>query len=144
MGTILKKAEINEGMKKMIEENALALATINEKGEPHNIAIGFVKVISKNQLLISNNWFVETANNIKKNPNVSLAVWARNWEENCIGYEFKGRAEEFTSGKWLEEIKKIPINEGLFKAAIGNIVISAVVSDVVGIKFVIRKISKEF
>ena len=112
MGTILKKAEINEGMKKMIEENALALATINEKGEPHNIAIGFVKVISKNQLLISNNWFVETANNIKKNPNVSLAVWARNWEENCIGYEFRGKAEEFTSGKWLEEIKKIPINEG--------------------------------
>lgn len=35
---------------------------------------------------------------------------------------------------------KIPVNEGLFKAAIGNAVISAVVSDIVGIKFVIRKI----
>lgn len=35
---------------------------------------------------------------------------------------------------------KIPVNEGLFKAAIGNAVMSAVVSDIVGIKFVIRKI----
>ncbi len=112
MGTILKKAEINEGMKKIIEENALALATVNEKKEPHNIAVGFVKVISKNQLLVSNNWFVETIENIRKNPNVSLVVWARNWEENCVGYEFGGKAEEFTSGKWLEEIKKIPINLG--------------------------------
>ena len=36
---------------------------------------------------------------------------------------------------------KIPVNEGLFKAAIGNLIISAVVSDIVGIKFVIRKIA---
>jgi len=112
MGTILKKAEINEGMKKIIEGNAMAFATVDEKREPHNIAVGFVKVISKNQLLISNNWFVETVENIKKNPNVSLVVWARDWEENCVGYEFKGKAEEFTSGKWLEEIKKIPVNQG--------------------------------
>ena len=112
MGTILKKVEINAGMKKLIEENALALATINEENEPHNIAVGFVKVISKNQLLISNNWLVETVENIRKNPTVSLVVWARNWEENCVGYEFRGTAEEFTSGKWLEEIKKILINKG--------------------------------
>ena len=112
MGTTIKQIEINKGMKKLIEENALGLATINEKGEPHNIAVGFVKVISKNQLLISNNCFVETIENIKKNPNVSLVVWNRNWEKNCIGYEFKGKAEEFTLGKWVGEIKKIPENKG--------------------------------
>jgi len=39
---------------------------------------------------------------------------------------------------------RIPVHEGLFKAAIGNLVISAVVSDIAGIKFVIRKISREF
>ncbi len=112
MGTILKKAEINEGMKKMIEENALGLATINEKEEPHNIAVGYVKVISKNQLLITDNYLDETINNIKINPNVALVVWRADWKENCIGYEFRGKAEEFTSGKWVDEIKKIPINKG--------------------------------
>ena len=36
---------------------------------------------------------------------------------------------------------KIPVNEGLFKAAFGNLVISAVISEIVGVKFIIRKIS---
>jgi len=38
-------------------------------------------------------------------------------------------------------ISKIPVHEGLFKAAVGRLVISAVVSEIAGIKFVIRKIS---
>ena len=39
---------------------------------------------------------------------------------------------------------RIPINEGLFKAAVGNLVISAVVSEIAGIKFIIRKIATGF
>jgi hypothetical protein len=39
---------------------------------------------------------------------------------------------------------RIPVNEGLFKAAVGNLVISAVISETVGIKFIIRKISPRF
>ena len=112
MGKILKNSEINEGIKKMIEENALGLATLNENNEPHNIAIGYVKVVSKNQLLISDNYIEETIKNIKSNPKVSLAVWAKNWKENCIGYELRGEAEYFTSGKWVDEIRKIPENMG--------------------------------
>ena len=103
---------INERMKKMIETNALGLATTDEIGNPHNIAVAYVKVVSKNQLIISDNHLTETIANIKKNPNVSLVVWTENWEKDCIGYELKGKAEYFTSGKWIEFIKEIPINEG--------------------------------
>ena len=111
MGTEIKKIEINEGIKKLIEENALGLASVNLKGEPHNIAIGFVKVVSKNKLLISDNYIDETLSNIQNNSNVALVVWPKNWKENCIGYELKGKAEYFKSGKWLDEIKKIPENK---------------------------------
>jgi predicted pyridoxine 5'-phosphate oxidase superfamily flavin-nucleotide-binding protein len=96
----------------MIEENALGLATIDKSGNPHNIAVGYVKVISENQLLISDNWLQETIENIKSNPNVALVVWNNDWKKNCVGYELKGRVEYFTSGKWIEIIKKIPINKG--------------------------------
>ena len=41
-------------------------------------------------------------------------------------------------------VSRIPLHEGLFKAAVGNLIISAVISEIVGIKFVIRKISREF
>jgi len=41
-------------------------------------------------------------------------------------------------------VSKIPVHEGLFKAAFGNLVISAVISETVGIKFIIRKIYSMF
>lgn len=104
--------EINDELKKLIEENALAFATINENGNPHCIAVAYVKVVSDNQILITNNYIIETVKNIQRNSNVALTIWNKGWKENCIGYELKGTAEFFTNGKWYEMIKKIPQNEG--------------------------------
>ena len=50
---------------------------------------------------------------------------------------------EETVGKFAAA-SRIPIHEGLFKAAVGNLVISAVISEIAGIKFIIRKISAGF
>lgn len=100
-------AEINEGVKKIIESNALALATVDENGNPHCIAVGDVKVVSKNNILIGDNYMKNTIKNIAKNNRVSLVVWIRNWEEHCIGYELTGEAEYFTTGMWHDMIKKI-------------------------------------
>ena len=94
-------------MKKLIEENALAFSTVDETGNPHCIAVGNVRVVSKNQILIGDNYMAETVRNIKKNKNVSLAVWCRSWEKNCVGYELRGAAEYFKEGKWREMIKEI-------------------------------------
>ena len=44
----------------------------------------------------------------------------------------------------FSQVAKIPVTEGLFKAAVGSAVISAVISDIVGIQFVIRKIPQGF
>jgi hypothetical protein len=104
--------EINEELKKLIEENALAFATVDESGNPHCIAVAFVKVVSKNQILVTDNYMVETIENIQRNPHVALVVWNRDWEENCVGYELRGTAEYFTEGKWYEMVKQIPENEG--------------------------------
>jgi predicted pyridoxine 5'-phosphate oxidase superfamily flavin-nucleotide-binding protein len=105
-------AIINEGMKKMIEENAMGLATIGNDGKPHNVAVGYAKVISGDELLLTNNYLNETIENIRENNNIALVVWNKNWKEECIGYELKGTALYFNEGKWIEFIKKIPINKG--------------------------------
>jgi predicted pyridoxine 5'-phosphate oxidase superfamily flavin-nucleotide-binding protein len=112
MGITIKKAKINQGMKKMIEKNALGFATVDKKECPHNIAVAFVKVIDNNKLLISDNYLNETTKNIKENPNVALVVWNKNWMKNCVGYELAGNAEYFTKGIYLEMMKKIPENKG--------------------------------
>jgi predicted pyridoxine 5'-phosphate oxidase superfamily flavin-nucleotide-binding protein len=103
--------KITPEIKKLVEENPLAFATVDEKGNPHCIAVAFVKVVSKNQILVTDNYMSETIKNIQKNPNVALTVWSENWKEKCVGYELKGKAKYFTSGKWYEMVKKIPENE---------------------------------
>lgn len=99
--------EINEELKKLIEGNALAFASIDDSGNPHCIAVADVKVASRNQILIGDNYIVETLKNIKRNKNVALAVWNRSWEEECVGYELKGAADYFTGGKWHEMVKEL-------------------------------------
>jgi hypothetical protein len=101
--------EITPEAKKIIEENAIALATINEPGNPHCIALGNAKAISKNQILIGNCFMVQTVKNIKRNPEVSICAWNRNWEDNCLGYELLGKAEYFTEGPYLEKVKEIHV-----------------------------------
>ena len=91
--------QIPEELKKLIQENALAFATVDENGNPHSIAAGFIKAVSKNQILITDNYMVETIKNIQQGLNVALAVWNKDWKKNCVGYELRGTAEYFTEGK---------------------------------------------
>jgi predicted pyridoxine 5'-phosphate oxidase superfamily flavin-nucleotide-binding protein len=102
--------EISEDLKALIENNALALATVDAEGKPHCIAVGYAKVVEDNQILITDNFMAETRNNIQKKPFVSLSVWTRNWEEESEGYELKGTAEYFDKGEWRDKVKKIPEN----------------------------------
>jgi len=103
--------KITPEIKKLIEENALAFATTDKDGSPHCITVGYPKVVSKNQIVISAIYIVETLKNIEQNNNVALAVWSRDWEEVCEGYELRGKAEYFTSGKWKEFVDNLPENK---------------------------------
>ena len=42
--------------------------------------------------------------------------------------------------KKFSELSKIPSDEGVFRAAVGRLIISAIISDVIGSKFIIKKI----
>jgi uncharacterized pyridoxamine 5'-phosphate oxidase family protein len=90
-------------IKKIIEENPFALATVNPDGTPHAIAVAFAKV-KEGKIIITNDYMKTTPKNIKKNPNVSLAAWNKRWE----GYQIAGKADYFEEGKWLKFIKSIP------------------------------------
>lgn len=104
--------EISKGLKKFIESNAMGLATVDKNGNPHNIAVAYVKV-SENKLVISNAHIRESIKNIEQNPSVSLVVWNKEWEKACVGFEIVGKAENYTSGKWYDFVCNLEDNEGL-------------------------------
>jgi len=77
--------KITKEMKNLIESNALAFATVDENRNPHCIAVGYPKVVSKNKIIITDVAINETIKNIQLNNNVALTVWSRNWEKECVG-----------------------------------------------------------
>lgn len=95
--------------KKIIEENAGAFATVDKDNKPNVIGVAYVKVVSENQILITDNYMKQTKENLEKNNNVCLAVWDKDWN----GYKLVGTAEYFTEGEWKEFVEKIPENKGL-------------------------------
>ena len=99
--------EISEGIKKIIEENPMALATVNSEGKPHVIAVAYVK-IKDNKIVITNNYMKETVENIKHNTDVSLAVLNDKWE----GYRINGSVRYFEEGEWLDFVRSIKKNKG--------------------------------
>ncbi len=90
--------EITSEIKKMIEENPIAFATVGASGKPNVIAVAFVKVVAKNQILITDNHMKQTNVNIEKNNNVCLVVWDKSW----TGYKLVGEAKYFTRGKFYK------------------------------------------
>jgi len=100
---------ITNEAKKIIEENPVAFATVDGENKPNVIGIAYVKVVSENQVLITDNYMKQTEENLKHNNNICLAVWDKDW----IGYKLIGMAEYFTKGEWKEFIEKMPENKGL-------------------------------
>ena len=69
------------------------------------------KVVS-DKLVISNAHIKESVKNIEKNENVSLAVWNKEWEKACVGYEIMGKAKNHIGGKWFDLVCSMPDNAG--------------------------------
>jgi len=103
--------EINNEIKEIIENNPITIATIKDL-EVHLVIAAFAKIIN-NKILITNNYMKQTIKNVKENSNISISVYNKEWETNCKGYEIKGTANYFDSGKWIEKIKEIPENKGM-------------------------------
>jgi len=99
---------ITQEIKKLIEGNPLAFATVNSSSKPNVIGVAYVKVVSKNQILITDNYMKQTRKNLKKNNNVCLAVWDKSWN----GYKLVGNAKYFSSGKWKKFVEGMKENKG--------------------------------
>lgn len=109
--------DITSDIKKIIENNPIAFSTIDNTNKPNVIAVAAVKVVSDNQILITDNFMKQTKENLAFNNNICLAVWDKDWN----GYKITGTAQYFTEGKWKQFIENMPENKGL--SAKGAIII---------------------
>ncbi len=100
--------KIDNNLKKLIENNPVSFATVNNNNTPNVIAVAFVKVVSDNKIVITDNYMSKTKKNIQNNNNVCMIVWDKDWNGNKL----IGKVEYFTSGKWKEYVEQIKENKG--------------------------------
>lgn len=96
-------------IKKIIENNPIAFATITIDNKPNVVGVASVKVISDSQILITDNYMNQTIKDISKNINVCLIVW----DSKMCGYKLIGKAKYFIDGKWKKYVKEMKENKGL-------------------------------
>jgi predicted pyridoxine 5'-phosphate oxidase superfamily flavin-nucleotide-binding protein len=102
-------AQMTEKMVEMFEKVPVAiLATATPDGIPNAVPIGAKKIIDRETILISDQFFNKTLANMKANPRVSLTYW-----EEHAGYQLKGSVTIETAGSrfeetaiWIEEMGK--------------------------------------
>lgn len=98
--------KITPKIRKVIEENPLAFATLDSKNSPYIIGVAFCKV-KNNQIVITDNFMKSTAENVRRRRKVALLVWDKKWN----GYQFLGEAKYYINGTWLKFVKSLKENK---------------------------------
>lgn len=108
---------ITNDIKSIFEKSSIAFSTVDKNSSPNTIVVADCKVVSDNQVLITDNFMNKTRQNLDSNQRVSLTFWTS--DENCQAFQFKGLASVFTDGDWKKIVDEDPANVGLaHKAAI--------------------------
>ncbi|PKL70881.1 MAG: flavin-nucleotide-binding protein [Methanomicrobiales archaeon HGW-Methanomicrobiales-1] len=83
------------------------MATSSKEGMPNVVPIGAFKLLDNETLLISDQFFLKTLQNLKDNPKVAISWWAEKG-----GFQLKGPVTLHTNDKifqqdvaWMKEFK---------------------------------------
>jgi predicted pyridoxine 5'-phosphate oxidase superfamily flavin-nucleotide-binding protein len=94
-------ALLSERMKEIFSKQRIfVLGTADLNGTPNAVPIGAVKILDDETILVSDQYFHKTLNNLKQNPTVAISFWER---ETGEGYQIKGKAAIHTEGKIYED-----------------------------------------
>jgi len=102
-------AKMNQRIKEIFEkQETIVLATATKDGVPKVVPVTAKKIIDDETILISDQFFNKTLNNMRANPRVAITIW-----DKLEGYQIKGTVTIETTGqrfeetaKWIEEMGK--------------------------------------
>ena len=106
--------QLTDEVKKAIsQQEVFPVATSDNEGIPNVIYVKYLKIIDDNSVLMADNYFEKTRDNILGNGKIAFVV--RDDEKGS--YQIKGAAQRFTEGAMFDEVQKW-VPDKLPKAAI--------------------------
>lgn len=95
--------KLPEEVKKAIsKQDVFPVATSSRDGTPNVVYIKFLKTVDDETVLIADNYFNKTRNNIINNGKVAFVVL----DEEKGSYQVKGTAERLEEGTMYDEVQK--------------------------------------
>ena len=96
-------AQLTEEIKKAIsKQDVFPVATSNEDLTPNVIYMTYLKVVYDQTVLMADNYFNKTRDNILNNGKVAFAVL----DDEKGSFQIKGTAERLTEGPMFDEVQK--------------------------------------
>jgi predicted pyridoxine 5'-phosphate oxidase superfamily flavin-nucleotide-binding protein len=94
-------ASLNQRMKEIFTKQGIfVLGTADSNGVPNVVPVGAIRILNDETILISDQYFLKTLNNLRENPKVAISFWEMDKGE---GYQIKGDAAIQTEGRIFEE-----------------------------------------
>ena len=115
-------AKFTQDMKDIIAKSKpFIVATATRDGKPAGVPVGQVKVLSDDELIVTDLLMNKTRRNIDENPRVAVTGWDVGVR---YGYQFKGKARVETSGKLFDrEVKNMESHPGDYKFTVNAVII---------------------
>jgi predicted pyridoxine 5'-phosphate oxidase superfamily flavin-nucleotide-binding protein len=115
-------AKFTQDMKDIIAKSKpFIVATATSAGKPNGVPVGQVKVLSDDELVVTDLLMKKTRQNIEENPQIAVTAWDL---EVHYGYQFKGKARVETSGELFDrEVKNIESHPGDLKFTVNAVII---------------------
>ena len=96
-------AQLPEAVKNAISQKDLfSVATISKNGTLNVIYTKYLKAINDETILMADNYFHKTRDNILSNGKIAFAVL----DDEKGSFQIKGTAERFTEGPMFDEVQK--------------------------------------
>ena len=114
--------KFTEDMKTIIaKSDPYIVTTASSDGKPNGVPVGSVKVISDDEIMVTDVLMKKTRQNLDENPQIAVTAWDLGVH---YGYQFKGGARVETSGKLFDrEVKNMESHPGDYKFTVNAVVI---------------------
>lgn len=96
-------AQLPETVKKAVaKQDVFPVATCSREGIPNVIYIKWLKVLDDETVLMADNYFNKTRDNVLSNGKIAFVVL----DEEKGSFQIKGTAKRFTEGAMFDEVQK--------------------------------------
>ncbi len=87
----------------LAKQKPVPIATASKSGVPNVIFVGAFKILDDENIMIADNFFYKTAQNLKENPKIAILCYDGQSKKS---FQIKGSVNLLTEGENFEQMRK--------------------------------------